>query len=113
MLLDIGCVMDNTDPLYQGAKRAVFLTILAVVRMVIWMTRKKRLYDGNLILLFRHHLRVKIRCERKHLDCITFNKKWVYAVSLVVQKEVMLESSFPPLLAHGNDDPGTSGSHCQ
>ena len=80
----------------------VFLAILAVARMVIWMTRKKGLYDGvkfshhDLISFFRHQLRVKIRCDRKHLDRITFNRRWVHAASLVIQKGAMLESSFLP-----------------
>ena len=43
VLLDVGYVMDNVDPLYQGEKRVVFLAILAVARMVIWETRKKRM----------------------------------------------------------------------
>ena len=40
-------------------------------------------------------------CDRKRLDCITFSKTWVNAASLVVRKGAMLESSFPPLPAHG------------
>ena len=56
-------------------------TILAVVRIMIWMTQKKGLYEGanffhrHLIMFFRHQLQVKIRCHRKHLGCITFEKK--------------------------------------
>ena len=75
VLLDIGYVVDNVDPPYQGEKR-VFLAILAVARMVIWETRNKGLYDGtnfthrDLILFFRHQLRVKIRYERKRLNRI-------------------------------------------
>ena len=42
----VGYDMNNIDPLYQGEKRVVFLTILAVARMVIWVTRNKGLYDG-------------------------------------------------------------------
>ena len=59
----------------------VFLAILAVARMLIWTTQKKGLYDSanfshrDLIWFFRHQLRVKIRCDRKHLNCITFKKK--------------------------------------
>ena len=80
-----------------------FLAILAVARMVIWTTRNKGLYDDanfshrDLILYFRHQLRVKIRCDRKRLDRITFSKRWVNAASLVVRKGATLESSFPPL----------------
>ena len=91
----------------RGEKRVVFLAILAVARMVIWTTRNKGLYDDanfshrDLILYFRHQLRVKIRCDRKRLDRITFSKRWVNAASLVVRKGATLESSFPPLPAHG------------
>ena len=107
MLLDVGYVIDIVLPPFQGEKRVVFLAILAVARMVIWTTRNKGLYDDatfshrDLVLYFRHQLRVKIRCDRKRLDRITFNKRWVNAASLVVRKGAMLESSFPPLPAHG------------
>ena len=107
MLLDVGYVVDNVLPPFQGEKRVVFLAILAVARMVIWATRNKGLYDDanfshrDLVLYFRHQLRVKIRCDRKRLDHITFNQRWLNAASLVVRRGAMLESSFPPLLAHG------------
>ena len=80
VLLDVGYVVDNVLPPFQGEKRVVFLAILAVARMVIWMTRNKGLYDDanfshrDLVLYFRHQLRVKIRCDRKRLDRITFSK---------------------------------------
>ena len=70
--------------------RVIFLRILDVVRMVIWVMRNKGLYEGadfshqDLILYFRHQLRVKIRCDRKRLGCITFDKSRVYAASLVI-----------------------------
>ena len=107
VLLDVGHVVDNVLPPFQGEKRVVFLAILAVARMVIWTARKKELYnDANfshcdLILFFRHQLRVRIRCDRKRLDRITFDQRWVNAASLVVRKGAMLESSFPPLPVHG------------
>ena len=105
VLIDVGYVVDNVLPPLQGEDRAVFLAILAVARMVIWTTRNKGLYDDanfshrDLVLYFRHQLKVKIRCDRKRLDRITF--RWMNAASLVVRKGEMLESSFPPLLAHG------------
>ena len=117
VLLDVGYVVDNFLHLFQGEKRVEFLTILAVARIVIWTTRKKGLYDDanfsyrDLILHFRHQLRVKIRCDRKHLDRITFDKRWVNAASLVVRKRAMLESSFSPLPAHGVYGTGPSGPH--
>ena len=91
--------------------------ILAVVRMVIWTTGKKGLYDSanfsqrNLVLFFMHQLRIKITCERKRLGHITFNKRWVHAASLVVRKGATLESSFPPLPAHVSDGLDLSGPH--
>ena len=117
VLLDVGYVVDNVDPLFQGEKRVVFLVILAMARKVIWQTRNNGLYEGanfsyrNLILFFRHQLRVKIRCDRRCLDRITFSKRWVYAAGLVVCKGATLESSFPPLPAHGDDGPGLLGPH--
>ena len=117
MPLDVGYVVDNVSPPFQGEKRVVFLVILAVARMVIWQTRNKGLYEGanfsyrDLILFFRHQLRVKIRCDRKCLDRITFSKRWVHAASLVVCKGATLESSFHPLPAHGDDGPGPLGPH--
>ena len=117
VLLDVGYVVDNVDSLYQGEKRRVFLTILAVVRMVIWEMRNKGLYEGanfshqDLILFFRHQLRVKIRYDRKRLDRITFNKRWVYAASLVAWKGTILESCFPPLPVQGDNGPGPSRPH--
>ena len=95
----------------------VFLVILSVARTMNWETQKKGLYDDanfshrDLIMFFRYQLRVKIRFDRKRLDCITFNKRWVHAASLVTRKRAMLESFFPPLPAHGNDGPGPSGPH--
>ena len=117
VLLDIGYVVDNVLPPFQGEKCVVFLAILAVAQMVIWITQKKGLYDDanfshrDLILYFRHQLRVKIRCDRKRLDRITFNRRWVNAASLVVRKGATLESSFPPLPAHGVYGSGPSGPH--
>ena len=117
VLLDIGFVVDNVDPPRKGEKRMVFLAILAVVRMGIWETWKKRLYDDanfslhDLILFLRHQLRVKIKSERKRLDCVTFDIRWVHAASLVVRKWTMLESSFPPFPAHGCGGQGPSGPH--
>ena len=117
MLLDVGYVVDNVLPPFQVEKRVVFLAILAVARMGIWSTRNKGLYDDanfshrDLVLYFRHLLRVKIICDRKRLDRITFSRRWVNAASLVVRKWAMLESSFPPLPAHGVHGTGPSEPH--
>ena len=117
MLLDVRYVVDNVLPQFQGEMRVVFFAIIAVARMVIWATRKTGLYDGanfshnDLILFFRHQLRVKIRCDRKCLDHITFDKRWGHAASLVVRKGAMLASSFLPLPAYGDYGQGSSGSY--
>ena len=117
MLLDVGYVVDNVLPPFQGEKHVVLLAILAVARMVIWTTRNKGLYDDanfshrDLVLYFRQLLRVKIRCDRKRLDRITFSRRWVNAASLVVRKGAMLESSFPPLPSHGVCGTGPSRPH--
>ena len=93
----------------------MFLAIQSVSRIVIWETRIKKLYDRtnlshrNLILFFRHQLRVKTRCGRKRLDWITFDKRWVYAASMV--KGATLELFFPPIPAHGDYGPCPSGPH--
>ena len=113
MLLDVGYVVDNIDPPWNGEKGVVFLAILAVARMVIWETRKKGFYDSanvslrDLILFFMHQLRVKIGSDRKRLGRITFDRTWVHTASLVVQKE----SSFPSFPAPGCSDPCPSGPH--
>ena len=101
VLLEVGYVIDNVDPLWKSEKCRMFLTILAETRMVIWMTRKKELYDGtnfshcDLILFFRHQVMVKIRCDRKYLYCITFNKRWMHTTCLIIRRRAML--SFSPL----------------
>ena len=101
MLLDVGYVVDDVLPPFQGEKRVVFPTILAVARMVIWATRNKGLYaDANfshrdLVLYFRHQLRVKIRCDRKRLDRITFSKRWVNAVASPRRKNLVRPTIYP------------------
>ena len=102
-------------PPFQGEKHVVFLAIIAVARMVIWSKRKKGLYDDSkfshrdLVLYFRHQLRIKIRCDRKRSDRITFDKRWVNAASLVVRKGETLELSFPHLPAQRVYGPGPLG----
>ena len=73
--------MDNVLPPFQGEK-LVFFAILAVARMAIWMTRKGFYDDAkfshrDLVLYFRHQLKVKIRSNRKRLDRITFDKRCI------------------------------------
>ena len=83
VLLDVGYVVDNVLPPFRREKCMMFFTILAVARMGIWTMQKKGLYDDakfshrDLALYFRHQLRIKIRCYRKRLDRIKFEKRWV------------------------------------
>ena len=73
VLLDIGYIKNSVEASWKGEKRRVFLAILAVVRMLVWTTRKKGLYEGanfsdrDLIFFFRHQLRVKFKCDRKKI----------------------------------------------
>ena len=57
----------------------------------------------NLICYFKHQLRVKVRCDRKRLNRITFDKRWVKVASLDVRKGAI----FPPL-SHGHSNTGSS-----
>ena len=76
ILLDIGYVVDNVLPQFQGEKRVVFLAILAVARIVIRTMQKKGLYDNanfshcDLLLFFRHLLRVKISLNFEFEFCL-------------------------------------------
>ena len=45
VLLDVGYVVDNFLPQFQGEEPVGFLAILAVARMVIWTTWKKGFYE--------------------------------------------------------------------
>ena len=81
VLLEVGYVIDNILPPFQSEKRMVFLVILAVAQMVIWTTRNEGLYDDanfshrDMVLYFRHQLRVKIRCDRKTLGLQNIQQK--------------------------------------
>ena len=103
-LLGVRYIVDNVLPPFQVQKCVVFLAILAVARMVIWTMWKKGLYDDenfshrDLILFFRHQLRVKIRCNRKHLDRITFDKRWGNAAAWSYKKGQFGNHSSLPFL---------------
>ena len=89
VLLDVSYVMDNVLPPFQacGVSRDPSCSSNGDLDYA-----KKGSYDDanfshrDLILYFRHSLRVKIRCDRKRLDRITFSRRWVNAASLVVRK---------------------------
>ena len=112
VLLDVGYIMGNFDPPWKGEKRRVFLTFLAVAKMVIWMTRKKELYEGanfsdrDLTPFLGISLNSRSNAIEKALTA-----RWVYATILVVRKREMLEASFTPLPAHDSDGLGILGLH--
>ena len=116
VLLDVGYVVDNVLPPSQGEKCVVFLAILAVARILIWTTRKKGLYDDanfshrDLVLYFRHQLRVKIRCD-KTIGPHNIRQKVGECSKPGRTKVTVLESSFLPLPAHGVHGTGPSGPH--
>ena len=97
----------NVDPPYRGEKRVEFLAILAMHRMVIWETRNKGFYEDanflrrDLIFFFKHQLRAKIRCDRKILDRLTFDKRSVHAASLVARTGQRCSHPFLFLLRMG------------
>ena len=107
--LDVSYVVDNVSPPFSGEKRKVFFAELAVARMVIWTTRLRGLYGKqsfschDLIVYFRHQLRVKIRSDKQRLDSITFRKRWVHAASLCVRTGAGLETLLPS--SHGHYGP--------
>ena len=63
------------------------------------------------IVIWFYSLWVKIRCDRKRLDHITFDERWVNVASLVVRKGAMLDSSFPLHPTYGDVGPGLSEPH--
>ena len=66
----------------------VFLCLLGVMRVVIWMTRKKKLYkeesfpSQTLVAFFKHQIKVKIWSERKRLSSLEFGKRLVTVARL-------------------------------
>ena len=87
--LDVGYVCDNIAPPLPRVERMVFLTLLAVARKVVWNTRPRGdpgvtpLSTHDLIIYFKHQLKVKIRCDRKRLTPRAFSERWVRTASLV------------------------------
>ena len=81
VLLDVGYVVDNVLPPFQGEKRMVFLAILAVARMVIWTTWNKDCMTMQTFLIviwfciFGISWGSKSDAIEKRLDRITFSKK--------------------------------------
>ena len=87
--IDLGHICGNAVPEWSPEKRWMFRSILAVARNVVWQTRLKEVYEeesftsDQLIICFKHQLKVKIRCDRRRLAPAEFSRRWVVAISLV------------------------------
>ena len=109
--------MSNFDLPWVGVKRKVFLVIQALTWMGIWTMGQIALYNCiifyfyHLICYFRHQCREKLRCDRKGLDHITLDERWVKTVNLVDRKTATFESSFLPLPTYGSDSPSPLYEH--
>ena len=70
-VLEASSVCSNVVPKLNRQEHYVFLCLLGVMRVVIWTTRKKELYEDEsfssqtLVAFFKHQIKVKIRSERK------------------------------------------------
>ena len=67
-------------------RNIMFLWLLGIMRVVIWTTRKKELYEDEsfssqtLVAFYKHQIKVKIRSERRRLFSLKFGKRWVTVV---------------------------------
>ena len=99
--LDVGYVCDNVLPSLPRVKRMVFLTLLAVARKVVWNTRPRddsgseSLSAHDLIVYFKHRLKIKIRCDLKRLGRWVFSERWVRAASLAYLRGARIEWCLP------------------
>ena len=90
--IDMDYVINNKAPPWNGEKEKVFRAILAVARLVVWITRCEEKYhgksfsSGDLVLFFEHQLRIKIRCDKRRLSKHAFFRRWIEISSLVAQK---------------------------
>ena len=114
VVLDVGHVMDNVPLLFLDEKRVVFLATLTVARMVIWTTRKKGLHNFLIVILFCT-LGISLGSKSDAIENAWIAKHstkagWMQR-ACVVREGAMLESSFPPLPAHGVNGTGPSGPH--
>ena len=87
-VLEASSVCSNVVPRLNRQKHYVFLCLLGIMRVVIWTTRKKELYEyesfssQTLVSFFKHQIKVKIRSKRKRLSSLEFGKRWVTVVRL-------------------------------
>ena len=87
-VLEACSVCSNVVPKLNRQEHYVFLCLLRVMRVVIWTTRKRELYEDEsfssqtLVAFFEHQIKVKIRSERKRLSLMEFGKSWVTVARL-------------------------------
>ena len=101
-VLEASSVCSNVAPPLSKTEHYVFLCLLGIMRVVIWTTRQKEVYEGQkfssslLICYFKHQLKVKIRTERKLFHSSDFGKRWVTVSRLCRVKGADLEFHFDP-----------------
>ncbi|CAE1276092.1 unnamed protein product [Acanthosepion pharaonis] len=99
-VLEASSVCSNIVPPLTKAEHYVFICLLWVMRVVIWTTRQKEFHgrekfsSSQLILFFKHQLKVKIRTERKRLHPLEFGEIWVSLARLCRVKGADLEWHF-------------------
>ena len=87
-VLEASSVCSNVVPKLNRLEHSVFLCLLGVMRVVIWTTRKKELFEDEsfssqtLVAFFKHQIKVKIRSERKRLSSLEFGERWVTVARL-------------------------------
>ena len=77
----------NVVPNFNRQEHYVFLCLLGIMNVVIWMTRKKELYEdesfsSQTLIFLKHQIKVQIHSERKRLSSLEFGKKWVTVARL-------------------------------
>lgn len=96
-VLEARSVCSNVVPQMKRNEHYVFLCLLGIMRVVIWMTRQKEFYGGEkfsssqLVLFFKHQLKIKIRAERKRLSSSKFGERWLNVSRLVHLRGANLE----------------------
>ena len=87
-VLEASSVCSNVVPKLKRQEHYVFLCLLGIMRVVIWTTRKKELYEDEsfssqtLMGFFKHQIKVKIRSDRKRLSSLEFSKRWATVARL-------------------------------
>ena len=107
VLLDVGYIVVNVNPPWKYEQRVVFHEILDLAPMVILMSRKKAFMRVQPFLSVTWFFFLGISLESKS-DAIQKVRK---SIEEGHTKEATLESSFPPLPAHGTDVPRPPGPH--